>query len=172
MQQRKNQTQSYVWFCWLTFDLSDLRLIFGTYVWFLIFVQQGPDLLYHSLCIIYAQNGKKLTYLIMRIFVAKHVSLSMNSRLFSGVERFSPFPKLINMPTHFVHNAWEENVKLFRSHVHTHTHTHTLNPPTHTNTHTHTRTHTHAHTHTHTHTQTSHKHTHTHDTYRYTYAHS
>ena len=45
----------------------------------------------------------------MRIFVAKHVSLSIDSRLFSGVERFSPFPKLINMPTHFVHNAWEQN---------------------------------------------------------------
>ena len=44
MQQRKNQTQSYVWFFWLTFDFSDLRLIFGTYVWFLIFVQQGPGL--------------------------------------------------------------------------------------------------------------------------------
>ena len=42
----------------------------------------------------------------MHIFVAKHVSLSIDSRLFSGVERFSLFPKLINMPTHFVHNAW------------------------------------------------------------------
>ena len=53
------------------------------------------------------KNGKQFTYLIMRIFVAKHVSLSADSRLFSGVEGFSPFPKLINMPTHFVHNACE-----------------------------------------------------------------
>ena len=30
-------------FFWLTFDFSDLRLIFGTYVWFLIFVQQGKS---------------------------------------------------------------------------------------------------------------------------------
>ena len=50
-----------------------------------------------------------LSPLDLRIFVAKHVSLSTDSRLLSGVNRFSPFFKLINMPTHYVHNAWEQN---------------------------------------------------------------
>ena len=62
----------------------------------------SADPLNHSLCIIYAQNGKEMN--------SSCAFLWLNtSRLFSGVERFSPFFKLINMPTHFVHNAWKQN---------------------------------------------------------------
>ena len=42
MQQKKIKRKVTFDFFWLTFDFSDLRLIFGTCVWFLIFEQQGP----------------------------------------------------------------------------------------------------------------------------------
>ena len=52
------------------------------------------DSLNHSLCRIHAQKRQILRKL--HIFVAKHVSLSTDRWLFSGVERFSPFFKLTN----------------------------------------------------------------------------